>query len=156
MTDPDPMELVLVKITPVQPTDPTTFRASLAKLSVIAFDVTQDSPAVGAQVGQASGLEAIPDPPIILGGTATKPAAKPMLTVKPEDGSHATPAPPLLIFQDYNYIPFKPLDPDNTNLNVPQSVGTALVQIKPALKQPSLNLRLEYRMDGALLQSSFE
>jgi len=142
MTD-STLELVVIGITPVQPTDESTFSQALGKLSITAYDVSVENTSVGVPVGKASGLQPVPELNTILPLSST-----------PKDGSGNTPTLENSIFQNWSQQKDSKGEPIGDI--IPQSVGTALVVINPQLGRSSLNLRLEYCLDNALVESTFE
>ena len=131
MTTPD-VQLVIVRLIPIDPCPGADFRKPLEKLKIEAYDLSVSNTSIGALIGAASGLAGV--------GVPLFDSADPNAVYDPLK----TP-----IFQNFTAFPA------TENLNhVLFPVGTAVIVVEPPLNRTTLSLRLEFRLVNVLVGST--
>jgi hypothetical protein len=123
--------LIIIRLTPANPTSGDDFTNYLTNLHIKAFDLSFNESKKGVPIGEASGAWSPPSDPL-----------DPKLT----DFSPATPR----IFQHFSKVlVMSPLPP--TEVIKPEAVATAVIEIKPLFghtEYQTTDLRLEITNDG--------
>ena len=130
--------LIVIRIVPQTPVDPTTFSSylnppGLGALQITAFDLSFGNPATGVNVGSASFITPSTAPTPVV----ATPVPPPVSFASPQ----YTPVPSSAIVQQYDLMPSSPGESAFYQL---ESVATAVIQIPSASAFENLRLVAQY------------